>query len=361
MGEAYLRSIGFVPFQVQFIGDPLARPFTHIPEVSFVGLGATASGVVEVVASGVTAKPGASVSRFVLLANGVTVGEADASGRFTLDTALLPDGVNEWRVVGYDSTLLESRGGDTALVTIDNHGRLPTAAPARTTGDLATRFDFTLDATGASEVRLVRAGAVLAALPGGGGVASVFGQQLGAGPVRVWAEAVYDDGRTARSAPIDLDIGTGGVAADVAPTAYDHTRVVAPGQTVLVSLPASAMHAGGGVAYRIVDAPAGEAELLWHDGKGFALVRMDAAAATGDTLTFEVATAAGTDTGVVTLAAPTIACPADLDGDGSLTLFDFLEFQNLFAAADPRADFDGDGLFTIFDFLAYQNAFAAGC
>ncbi len=55
------------------------------------------------------------------------------------------------------------------------------------------------------------------------------------------------------------------------------------------------------------------------------------------------------------------ACPADLDGDGTLSIFDFLEFQNLFAAGDPAADFDGDGDLTLFDFLAFQNAFDAGC
>ena len=55
------------------------------------------------------------------------------------------------------------------------------------------------------------------------------------------------------------------------------------------------------------------------------------------------------------------ACPADLDGDGSLTIFDFLTFQNLFDAGDPLADFDGDGDLTVFDFLAFQNAFDAGC
>ncbi|MEQ9097016.1 MAG: GC-type dockerin domain-anchored protein [Phycisphaerales bacterium] len=54
-------------------------------------------------------------------------------------------------------------------------------------------------------------------------------------------------------------------------------------------------------------------------------------------------------------------CGADLDGDGALTLFDFLAFQNLFDAGSPRADFDGDGALTIFDFLAFQNAFDAGC
>ena len=55
------------------------------------------------------------------------------------------------------------------------------------------------------------------------------------------------------------------------------------------------------------------------------------------------------------------ACPADLDSDGVLTIFDFLAFQNAFDAMEPVADFDGDGAFTLFDFLAFQNAFDAGC
>ncbi|MFI4916700.1 MAG: GC-type dockerin domain-anchored protein [Phycisphaerales bacterium JB060] len=54
-------------------------------------------------------------------------------------------------------------------------------------------------------------------------------------------------------------------------------------------------------------------------------------------------------------------CRPDLDGDGELTIFDFLMFQNLFDARDDRADYDRDDAFTIFDFLAFQNAFDAGC
>ncbi|MFI4915497.1 MAG: GC-type dockerin domain-anchored protein [Phycisphaerales bacterium JB060] len=56
-----------------------------------------------------------------------------------------------------------------------------------------------------------------------------------------------------------------------------------------------------------------------------------------------------------------LICPADLDADGALTIFDFLTFQNLFDAGDMLADFDGDGELTIFDFLAFQTAFDAGC
>lgn len=54
-------------------------------------------------------------------------------------------------------------------------------------------------------------------------------------------------------------------------------------------------------------------------------------------------------------------CRVDLDGDGELTLFDFLTFTNLFDAGDLIADFDGDGVLTIFDFLTFSNEFDAGC
>ncbi|MFI4914983.1 MAG: GC-type dockerin domain-anchored protein [Phycisphaerales bacterium JB060] len=60
-------------------------------------------------------------------------------------------------------------------------------------------------------------------------------------------------------------------------------------------------------------------------------------------------------------ATATPECPPDIDGDGDLTIFDFLEFQNLFDAGDLQADFDGDGDLTIFDFLEFQNQFDAGC
>ncbi len=54
-------------------------------------------------------------------------------------------------------------------------------------------------------------------------------------------------------------------------------------------------------------------------------------------------------------------CLPDIDGDCSLTIFDFLEFQNLFDGGSLEADFDGDGLLTLFDFLEFQNAFDMGC
>lgn len=54
-------------------------------------------------------------------------------------------------------------------------------------------------------------------------------------------------------------------------------------------------------------------------------------------------------------------CRADLDGDGRLTVFDFLEFINAYLAGQGRADFDTDGQINIMDFLQFQNEFDSGC
>jgi len=54
-------------------------------------------------------------------------------------------------------------------------------------------------------------------------------------------------------------------------------------------------------------------------------------------------------------------CYADCDGDGDLTLFDFLCFVNAFNAQQGYANCDGNGSLDLFDFLCYVNAFNAGC
>lgn len=56
-----------------------------------------------------------------------------------------------------------------------------------------------------------------------------------------------------------------------------------------------------------------------------------------------------------------VSCVADCDGDGRATIFDFLCFQNAFAAGEERADCDGNGRVEPADFLCFSDAFDAGC
>ncbi len=91
---------------------------------------------------------------------------------------------------------------------------------------------------------------------------------------------------------------------------------------------------------------------VFDDGSGRALYAGGAFVQAGETLANRIAR-----WGCIA----TTPCHADLDADGTLTIFDFLAFQNAFDAGDPQADFDGDGSLTIFDFLAFQSEFDAGC
>jgi hypothetical protein len=54
-------------------------------------------------------------------------------------------------------------------------------------------------------------------------------------------------------------------------------------------------------------------------------------------------------------------CYADCDDSGTLDFFDFLCFQNEFAAQTAYADCDDSGTHDFFDFLCFQNEFAMGC
>ncbi len=56
-----------------------------------------------------------------------------------------------------------------------------------------------------------------------------------------------------------------------------------------------------------------------------------------------------------------LACRADFNRDGALTIADFGAFQAAFVGAQPRADMNNDCALTIGDFSAFQAAFVGGC
>lgn len=58
---------------------------------------------------------------------------------------------------------------------------------------------------------------------------------------------------------------------------------------------------------------------------------------------------------------PAPRCAADVDRTCAVDVMDYIEFGVLFDRGDDRADFDGDGVLTIADYLAFFNAFAIGC
>jgi hypothetical protein len=55
------------------------------------------------------------------------------------------------------------------------------------------------------------------------------------------------------------------------------------------------------------------------------------------------------------------SCPADMNGDGQLTILDFISFQNVFTAGSLKADCDQNGVLNVLDFVCFQSKFLSGC
>ncbi|MFM9995139.1 MAG: TIGR03790 family protein [Phycisphaerales bacterium] len=367
LGESYFRSLAFVPFQQLFIGDPITRPFTHIPSVSVPNAPvAPVSGTIVLSPQATTSHPTAGIASYDLLIDGVLHSTALAAGTFTVKTTKLSDGHHDMRVLAYDNSLVKSVGRWAGAITVSNTGSAATLITPVVAGTLTDLFSFTLGATppgGATltEVRLTHQGRVIGARATPGSV-QVHGQMIGAGQTIVRAEALFSNGQRAVSAPQPLDIAyTIGTPAASAPAAFSFSRDVRPDAPAVIELPGTFGEDPAAAVYTVITPPTKGA----LTGAGAWRVLTPNANACGlDQFQFRIDTTGGAST-VATVSLryvrPAAACPPDFNGDGQLSVADFGAFQTGYVLADPRADFNGDCALSVGDFGAFQTAYVLGC
>jgi len=367
LGEAALRSAGFTPFQGLLYGDPLTRPFTHIPAVDVADAPTgPVSGVIQLTPSATTTLPGASILSFELLIDGVLHSTALPGTQFTVNTADLSDGWHDLRVLAYDDTVNRATGRFVGDLVVNNRGRSAGVTPMTTSGDLATPLHFDLTSTegGAAELRLVQNGRVVAAAAGGSASLDVFGLTLGAGRPIVQAEALFADGERVRSAPLELDITfANGTPVGAAPVAFSYTKKLTPGTPALVELPAAFDDAGVTLSYEVVSSPA-QATVEPGSTSAFRLVRPDASATGSDTMTFRTTGGPG-PSNVATITLVYSSCVGDLDGNGIIELADLTivlaNFGTLSGATYEQGDLDGDGDVDLADLSMILAIFGSSC
>jgi hypothetical protein len=304
LGEAWFRSLGYVPFQNLFTGDPLTRPFAYLPSVSLSGIPiAAASGLIALTPSATTTSPTAHIASFELLVDGRSVATTTPGHAFALDTTTLADGWHELRALAYDDTLVKSTGRFVGSMQTQNHGRSATLSVARTSGDLTQRFDFTAAASAASvtELRLLQGSRVVAASSAASATLSVFGRTLGAGTVRLELEAEFSDGVLARSAPVAVTIAySAGVPSGQAPLAFGYRKHVRNDQAAVVELPATFDDDYSvGTTWALLSNPA-QSTIEGGGTSAYRILKPNAGASGSDSFTFQAATPSG-QSGIATV------------------------------------------------------------
>lgn len=370
LGEAFLRTLGAVPFQGYFMGDPLCRPYATGPDVSVSGVPTgTWRGTFSVVVNATPTRANTGLGLAQVLVDGVVVAEGAPGTPMLVPTAHLDDGWHELRGVVVDDSPQQVIGEWVGSFTLANSEQTVTMSPAPLSGDRDTEFTFPANWVGGlvDEIRIVHLGRVVAA-GDGTTLLRVRGEQLGAGPARVWAEVDFQDGTTARTAPVTLDIAdtfTG--VASAPPQAVSYTKRVAPGEVFVVETPALLSSALGDANFGS-PAPPAQATLLDADGPT-RIFRADTGAAGSDTLDFSVGDSFGSSFGTVTIEyrPVPVPCVADVNGDGVASPADFNAWILAYNQGDPASDQNGDGIFgagvtgSAADFNAWILNYNAGC
>ncbi|MEO0511455.1 MAG: GC-type dockerin domain-anchored protein [Planctomycetota bacterium] len=376
LGEAYYRSLSFVPFQAMLMGDPLARPWGAEGSVVVPDLSQSPqSGVVSFTPSAQPGTPFIIAESFDAYVNGVLRASVTAGTPIEIDTRALGDGVHELRVVATEQSAAEIQTTATQLFEVDNFNGGVSLSSDIASGSLGDVFTLSVDAStdrgGVEQVRVLHRGRVVASANAVPADIGLHGQLVGAGPVTLVAEIQYLDARTARSAPLEIDItyDPNAPSDGAPPTAFGYELVVDPAtESFVVALPADHSDGVDEPVYRVVGEPT-DAVILAGDGIDtdgpYRVLQREPGEASPESVVFEIEDSQGrTSQATVRLVyrSPDTACIADQNGDDMLSGDDFNAWVSNFLGANPSiADTNSDGTLDSSDFNAWLTAFLQGC
>ena len=190
LAESFYQAV-HCPYQLLVVGDPLCRPWADIPTVLTDGveLGATVRGQLTIRPKATfpkSAKKSAAVDHFELFFDGMRAAQCKPGESLSLDTAKLPDGYHELRVVAVGSPPIETQGRRIVPVRFANHGRSMKASlvgksPWQSDKPLA----ISVHSPGAKAIVAFHGDRVVGRVTGERGQIEIPADTLGAGPVRI--------------------------------------------------------------------------------------------------------------------------------------------------------------------------------
>jgi len=197
LAEAFYQSI-HGPYQILILGEPLCKPWAHIPQVSVKVRSAeeeasespqkvepdqTISGKVAFIPSS-THSDRKKAHHFELYLDGHLVGICLCGGDFPVDTTRLGDGYHELRVVAVAPQPVYTRGYKLVTIQTANHGR-SIEVEHSPSGEVSLGKPIQVQAKcpGAQQIDVYHNDRSIGTIKGATGKVEIDTQKLGKGPV----------------------------------------------------------------------------------------------------------------------------------------------------------------------------------
>lgn len=208
LAESFYQSIA-APYQLIVVGDPLARPYAHVADVTLdePDPGRPWRGLVTIRPQ-VVAVPDRPIARVELWVDGVQVADAAAEERIAWDTRSVEDGHHEIRLVAIEVGPIETRSYAKFAITIANAGKRIYSRRDRIEAVLEDTIELSGSVPGAERVRILRGFLELGSAPVTDGKwrVRIPTEPLGLGQSTIFARATYPDNSTARGQPVVIRV-----------------------------------------------------------------------------------------------------------------------------------------------------------
>jgi hypothetical protein len=209
LAEAFYQSV-YGPYQLLIVGDPLCRPWANIPEVKVGGIkdGDVVKGELFLSPTGKVPRVG-SIDHFELFVNGSRAARCKPGETLKLDTAVLPDGNQELRVVAVESGNIQSQGRAIHHLVTENYGRkIEVLKAPRGPMKPGDTIHLEVKSPGSIGVAVVQNGRSVGRIAGEEGIVEISADKLGSGKVRLQAVGIGKSGPRSHvlAAPIEIEV-----------------------------------------------------------------------------------------------------------------------------------------------------------
>lgn len=200
LAESFYQSISG-PYQILIVGDPLCQPWATPPKITIQGLkpNEVVKGTITITPAGVATRPLSSIEIFM---DGKRIAAQAPGKSLEIDTNSLRDGYHEIRLIGIDSSPIETQGRLVVPFSVANHDADLQFSASSNQVKFLEKIRLTVRQPGATSITIRQNSRDLASVQGEAGDVEVPAAKMGRGPTTL--QALSEGSVKAISAPLRL-------------------------------------------------------------------------------------------------------------------------------------------------------------